>query len=252
LRSTFVPHFELSASFITAIVAILGTTISPYLFFWQASSEVDEMKAAGLSSESARRGVKVSELKAARLDIFIGMLFSNVVMYFIILTSAAVLHAHGKTNIQTADQAAAALTPLAGQYAFLLFSFGLIGTGLLAIPILSGSAAYALKEFFQLPGTMATKPRYRPTFYLIIVLATIAGLGLNFLHIDPIKALFVTAVINGIVAPPLLVLIVLLASDRKVMQNRVSGRLSKSLTWAAAGVMSVAAVALLITTVNPL
>jgi NRAMP (natural resistance-associated macrophage protein)-like metal ion transporter len=251
LESSFVPHIEFSASFITAIVAILGTTISPYLFFWQASSEVDEMKAAGLSTAAARRGVKLSELRAARTDIFIGMFFSNVVMYFIILTSAAVLHAHGKTNVQTADQAASALAPLAGQYAFILFSFGIIGTGLLAIPILSGSAAYALKEFLRLPGTLATKPRYRPTFYLIVVLATVTGVAMNFMGINPIRALFITAVINGLVAPPLLILIVLLASDRNVMRDKVSGTLSKTLTWTATGVMSLAAVALLVTTLHP-
>jgi Mn2+/Fe2+ NRAMP family transporter len=196
--------------------------------------------------------VKLGELKAARLDIFTGMLFSNVVMYFIILTSSAVLHAHGQTNIQSADQAASALEPLAGQYAFILFSVGMIGSGLLAIPILSGSAAYAAKEFLQLPGTMATKPRFRPTFYLIIALATLAGVGMNFLHIDPIKALFITAVINGLVAPPLLVLIVLLAGDRAVMKERVSGLLSKVLTWAAAGVMGLAALAMVVTTVHPI
>jgi Mn2+/Fe2+ NRAMP family transporter len=252
LRATVVPHIELSNAFIAALVAVFGTTISPYLFFWQASSEVDEMKAAGLTTEAARRGVKLSELKAARLDIFIGMLFSNVVMYFIIFTSAAVLHAHGKTTIQSASQAASALAPLAGQYAFILFSLGMIGSGLLAIPILSGSAAYAAKEFLLLPGTMATKPRFRPTFYLIIALSTLVGVGMNFLHIDPIKALFITAVINGLVAPPLLVLIVLLAADRAVMKERVSGLLSKILTWGAAAVMGIAAVALVVTTVHPI
>ena len=192
----------------------------------------------------------MSELKAARADIFTGMLFSNVVMYFIILTSAAVLHAHGNTNIHSADQAAGALAPVAGQYAFILFSLGLIGTGLLAIPILSGSAAYAAREFFNLHGTMETKPRYRPTFYLIIVLATAAGVVMNFLHIDPIRALFVTAVINGLVAPPLLLLIVLLAGDRRVMKSKVSGRLSKTLTWSAAAIMTAAALALLVTVIG--
>lgn len=251
VRSTFVPHMEPSAGFIAAVVAVLGTTISPYLFFWQAASEVDEMKAAGLTTEAERRGVKLSELRKARLDIFTGMFFSNLVMFFIILTSAAVLHAHGKTNIQTADQAASALTPFAGQYAFILFALGLIGTGLLAIPILSGSAAYALKEFFHFRGNLAAKPRYRPTFYLVIVLATLAGIALNFLHIDPIRALFVTAVINGMVAPPLLMLIVLLGSDRKVMKDKVSGRLSKTLTWAATALMALAAVALVFTTFIP-
>jgi Mn2+/Fe2+ NRAMP family transporter len=248
LYSTFVPHLELSKDFITALVAVLGTTISPYLFFWQASSEVEEMRAAGLASESQRRGVRQQELRAARTDILVGMLFSNLVMYFIIMVSAAVLHDHGRTNIQSAQEAASALAPIAGPFAFILFSFGMIGTGLLAIPILSGSAAYALKEFLHLPGTLAAKPRYRPTFYAIIGLAVVAGMAMNFLHIDPIKALFYTAVINGLVAAPLLALIVLLGSDRNYMKDRVSGSLSKTLTWLATGLMALAAVALIATT----
>jgi NRAMP (natural resistance-associated macrophage protein)-like metal ion transporter len=246
---SLVPQLQFNKDYITAVVAIFGTTISPYLFFWQASSEVDEMRAAGKLTEAARRGVKMSELKAARFDILIGMLFSNVVMYFIILTAASVLHAHGKTNVQTADQAAQALAPLAGQFAFVLFAGGMIGTGLLAIPILSGSAAYAVKEFFGIKGALSVKPWYRPTFYGVMVLAVVAGVGLNLLRIDPLRALFITAVINGVVAPPLMVLIVLLGSDRKVMGNKVSGRISKSLTWIATIVMSVAAVALLVTLV---
>jgi NRAMP (natural resistance-associated macrophage protein)-like metal ion transporter len=245
--ATFVPHLELNKAFITAIVAVLGTTISPYLFFWQASSEVEEMRAAGLASEAQRRGVRQQELRAARADILVGMLFSNLVMYFIIVVSAAVLHAHGKTDIQSAQDAATALAPTAGPFAFVLFALGIIGTGLLAIPILSGSAAYALKEFLNLPGTLAAKPRYRPTFYAIIALAVIAGMAMNYLHIDPIRALFYTAVINGLVAPPLLALIVLLGSDRTYMKNRVSGPLSKSLTWLATALMSIAALALLAT-----
>jgi Mn2+/Fe2+ NRAMP family transporter len=188
------------------------------------------------------------ELRAARTDILIGMLFSNLVMYFIIMVSAAVLHAHGKANIQSAQEAASALAPIAGPFAFVFFALGIIGTGLLAIPILSGSAAYALKEFLNLPGTLAAKPRYRPTFYAIIGLATVAGVAMNFLRIDPIQALFYTAVINGLVAPPLLVLIVLLGSDRTYMKNKVSGRLSKTLTWLATGLMALAAVALIATT----
>ncbi|HEY8641821.1 MAG TPA: Nramp family divalent metal transporter [Candidatus Dormibacteraeota bacterium] len=250
LRASVVPHLEFNRDFITALVAIFGTTISPYLFFWQASSEVDEMRAAGKLTEAARRGVKTSELKAARFDILIGMLFSNVVMYFIILTAASVLHAHGKTDVQTADQAAQALAPLAGPFAFVLFAGGMIGTGLLAIPILSGSAAYAVKEFFGIKGALSVKPWYRPTFYGVMALAVVAGVSLNLLRIDPIRALFITAVINGVVAPPLMILIVLLGSDRKVMGNKVSGRLSKGLTWIATVVMSVAAVALLVTLVR--
>lgn len=247
LIASLVPHLEFNKDYITALVAIFGTTISPYLFFWQASSEVDEMRAAGQLTEAERRGVKLSELRAARIDIFVGMLFSNVVMYFIIFTTAAVLHAHGHTNIQTADQAAQALAPLAGPWAFVLFAGGMIGTGLLAIPILSGSAAYAFKEFFGLRGDLSVKPWYRPAFYGVIVLATIVGVGLNLLRIDAIRALFITAVINGVVAPPLMVLIVLLGSDRKIMGKRVSGLFSKSLTWIATMVMGAAAIALLVT-----
>jgi Mn2+/Fe2+ NRAMP family transporter len=175
------------------------------------------------------------------------MLFSNVVMYFVILTTAAVLHAHGKTGIQTADQAAQALAPLAGQWAFVLFAAGMIGTGLLAIPILTGSAAYAIKDFLGFKGGLADKPRYRPTFYLIVAASTLAGIGINLVGINPIQALFITAIINGVAAPPLLVLIVLLGSDRRVMAEQTSGILSKSLTWVTTVVMGAAAVALLVT-----
>src|SRR4029077_14966619 len=166
LRATVIPHVELSKEFVMALVAVLGTTISPYLFFWQASSEVDELTAAGATNpQVGRRGLKRAELRAARADVVVGMAFSNLVMYFIILTTASVLHAHGKTDVQTADQAAQALAPLAGPFAFVLFAGGMIGTGLLAIPILSGSAAYAVKEFFGIKGGLSVKPRYRPTFY---------------------------------------------------------------------------------------
>jgi Mn2+/Fe2+ NRAMP family transporter len=245
LKATLVPHVEPSRDFITATVAVLGTTISPYLFFWQASSEVDQMRAAGLQTEAQRRGVRLQELRAARADIMIGMAFSQIVMYFIILTSGAVLHAHGKTSVQTAAQAAEALAPLAGPLAFVLFALGLIGTGLLAVPILSGSAAYAVKEFLGLKGSLATKARYRPSFYGVIAAATLAGVGINFAQLDPIRALFTAAVINGAVAPPLLVLIVLLGSDRSFMKDRVSGPWSKGLTWIATGLMAVATVGML-------
>lgn len=247
LRATLVPHIELSKDFLTAMVAVLGTTISPYLFFWQASAEIDEMRAAGMQREADRRGVKLSELKAARVDILIGMFFSQVVMYFIILTTASVLHAHGKTDIQTGDQAAQALAPFLGPFAFVAFAVGLIGTGLLAIPILSGSAAYAIKEFLGIKGSLATKPIYRPTFYSVLTLSTLIGLGMNFRHIDPIRALFYTAVINGVVAPPLMTLIVLLGSDRRYMHEKVSGRLSLTLNWIGTSVMALAAIAMLVT-----
>jgi NRAMP (natural resistance-associated macrophage protein)-like metal ion transporter len=248
VKATFIPHLEFSKDFLMALVAVLGTTISPYLFFWQASSEVEELAAAGATDPQAgRRGLRLSELRAARTDVVVGMAFSNLVMYFIILTSAAVLNAHGKTNVQTADQAAAALAPLAGPFAFIVFSVGLIGAGLLAIPILTGSATYAIKEFFGFGGSLASKPQQRPTFYLILTLATVAGVVMNFVHLDPIRALFIAAVINGVVAPPLLLLIVLLGADRRVMKRYVSGKVSLALTGIATTFMAVAAVTMFVT-----
>jgi NRAMP (natural resistance-associated macrophage protein)-like metal ion transporter len=248
VKATFIPHIEFSKDFVMALVAVLGTTISPYLFFWQASSEVDQLAAAGATNpRSGRRGLRLSELRAARTDVVIGMAFSNLVMYFIILTSAAVLHAHGKTGVQTADQAAAALAPLAGPFAFVVFSVGLIGAGLLAIPILTGSATYAVKEFFGFGGSLASKPQQRPSFYLILTLATLAGVVMNFVHLDPIRALFIAAVINGVVAPPLLLLIVLLGADRSIMRRYVSGKVSLALTGIAAVFMAVAAISMFVT-----
>jgi NRAMP (natural resistance-associated macrophage protein)-like metal ion transporter len=233
LKATFIPHVELSRDFVMALVAVLGTTISPYLFFWQASSEVDALAAAGATDpQRGRRGLTHAELRAARTDVLIGMAFSNLVMYFIILTSAAVLHAHGRTDVQTADQAAAALAPLAG---------------LLAIPILTGSATYAIKEFLGLRGSLASKPQQRPTFYVILILATVVGVVMNFVHLDPIRALFISAVINGVVAPPLLLLIVLLGADVAVMKRYVSGRLSLALTGATTVFMAVAAITMFVT-----
>jgi NRAMP (natural resistance-associated macrophage protein)-like metal ion transporter len=246
VASSLVPHVELNRDYIAALVAVLGTTISPYLFFWQASSEVDVMRAEGTLTEVSRRGVDRAVLRAARADIAIGMFFSNAVMFSIMLTSAAVLHPNGRTDIQTADQAAQALAPLAGQWAFALFALGLIGTGLLAIPILTGSAAYAVRDFLGLKGALADKPAYRPTFYGIVVMSTVAGIAINLLGVDPMRALFVTAVINGLVAPPLLVLIVILGSSREVMGRRTSGVLSRTLCWATAGLMGAAAIALLL------
>jgi NRAMP (natural resistance-associated macrophage protein)-like metal ion transporter len=249
IESTVIPHMEFTPGFIGILVAILGTTISPYLFFWQASSEVDQMKSRGLVTEGSRRGVSKRELKDARVDVLVGMAFSQLVMFSIILTGAAVLHAAGKTNIATASQAAEALKPVAGPFAFILFSVGIIGTGLLAIPILTGSATYAVKEFFGMRGTLADKARSRPAFYAVLTLALAGGLVISLLGIDPIKALVITAIINGIVAPPMLALITLLGSDRKVMAARTSGALSRTLLWVTTGVMTAAALALLVTTV---
>jgi NRAMP (natural resistance-associated macrophage protein)-like metal ion transporter len=249
LIATFVPHLEFNKAFITTLVAILGTTISPYLFFWQASSEVDEMRAAGKRTEHQRKGVTHSEMRGARIDVFVGMAFSQAVMYSIIMVSAAAFNAHGTTGITSPDQAAKALEPLAGSFAFVLFAAALVGTGLLAIPVLSGSAAYALAEFAGIKGTLAEKPKYRPTFYAVIVFATAAGVALNLFHINVISALFYTAVVNGLVTPPLMILIALLGSDKKVMQRRASGRVSASLVWIATIGMTIAALLLIVTLV---
>jgi Mn2+/Fe2+ NRAMP family transporter len=243
LAATVIPHVELSPDFLTAVTAVLGTTISPYLFFWQASSEVDEMKAAGQVTERQRRGTTTSQLRRVRFDTVLGMLLSQVVMYCIIVSTAG-LHGGGG-GIQTAQDAARALEPLAGPFAFVLFALGMIGTGMLAVPVLSGSAAYALKEFAGFKGGLAVHPRYRPTFYGVIVLSTLVGMAIDLVGVDPIKALFVTAVINGVVAPPLMVLIVILGSDRRIMGSRVSGRLSRLSNWAGTALMSLAALATL-------
>ena len=247
VEATFIPHFVFNKEFVGIVVAILGTTISPYLFFWQASSEVDEMKAAGATTESERRGTTRKELRAARADVAVGMLFSQLVMYSIILTSATVLHGSGHSGIATAQQAAEALKPLAGPFAFALFALGMIGTGLLAIPVLTASAAYAVKEFFGFRGELGETPRSRPTFYGLIVVALIGGLLMSILNIDPIQALVVTAIINGLVAPPILVLIALLARDREVMAEHRSGPLSASLVWIATVLMWAAGVSLVVT-----
>lgn len=247
LHATFVPHVELGFGFIGILVAILGTTISPYLFFWQASSEVDVLH--DKTTPPHRAPAPKNAFKRARMDVFVGMLFSQVVMYCIILTSGVVLHEHGQTSVQTAAQAARSLAPLAGNFAFVVFSVGLVGAGLLAIPVLAGSAAYAVKEFFGLRGSLADDVRRTPTIYVVMAVAMAGGLTLTFLHINPIQALIITAVINGLIAPPILALITILARDSAVMGDQRSGTVRHTLLWIITAVMAAAAIALLITTV---
>jgi Mn2+/Fe2+ NRAMP family transporter len=240
-----VPHPQLSFAYATAITAILGTSISPYLFFWQAASEAEEEQSGGPTSRRPHH-LSWQRLRDARADVFIGMTIAQAVMFCILVTSAATLHAHGKTDVQSATEAASTLAPIAGPFASLLFAVGLIGTGLLAIPVLSGSAAYAFREFFRWREGFDSSVVQGWHFYGVIVAATAAGVLLNLIGVNPIKALFVSAVVNGVVAPPLLVLIVLLGSDRQIMRSKASGRLSLSLGWLAALIMSVAAAAELI------
>src|SRR5207244_10004786 len=190
-----VPRIEWSSGFLATLVGILGTTISPYLFFWQASQEVEDERAHGRRTVAQREGATDEELRVARTDVMTGMFFSNVVMYFIILTTAATLHAHGKTDITTAREAAEALRPFAGNGAYLLFTLGLIGTGMLAVPVLAGSAAYAVAEARVWRGTLEDKPRLAKKFYAVVAVSMLLGLSLNYAGIHAVKMLFLAAVL---------------------------------------------------------
>jgi NRAMP (natural resistance-associated macrophage protein)-like metal ion transporter len=246
LRATFIPTFSLDSTFLATLVAILGTTISPYLFFWQTDQEVEEEVQMGRVYLWQRRGATNTELKYAALDVNTGMTLSNVVMYFIILATAATLHAAGQTNIQSATEAAEALRPLAGDAAGVLLALGLVGAGFLAVPILTGSAAYALSEAFGWRYGLDTNPARAKQFYGVIVGATVIGMLINFLGINAIDALFWTAVINGFVAPPLLVLIMLVANNREIMGTRVNGFGLNVLGWLATAAMFIAAITLVL------
>jgi NRAMP (natural resistance-associated macrophage protein)-like metal ion transporter len=218
------------------LVAILGTTISPYLFFWQASEEVEEDKDAGKVTLFLRRGATVKELEFRNVDVGVGAFFSNVAMFFIILTTALTLNRHGLTNISTTRQAAEALRPLAGNFAALLFTVGILGVGFLAIPTLAGSAAYAFAETLGWRQGLSKQMKHARSFYGVILLSTCAGVALNFLHINPVSALYWTAVINGLLAPFLLVGILMVAGSRKLMQGQPSSRLG----WITVAVTTVA------------
>jgi NRAMP (natural resistance-associated macrophage protein)-like metal ion transporter len=247
LRSTVIPHIEWSSKYLATFVGILGTTISPYLFFWQASQEVEEERKMGRTTVGERKGATTEELRRSRRDVITGMLFSNLVMYFIILTTAATLHAQGNTDIATAQQAAEALRPLAGNGAYLLFTAGLIGTGMLGIPVLAGAAAYAVAEAAAWRGTLEDRPPLAKKFYAVIAAAMLLGLALDYLGIDAVKMLFWSAVLNGVLAAPLIVIVVLLTSSKKIMGTRVNSPILKILGWTTAGIMAAAAVAMFIT-----
>ena len=246
LRATFVPHLEWSRSFLSVLVGILGTTISPYLFFWQAAQEVEEERAMGRTL-SQRKGATDEELRRSRTDVVTGMFFSNIIMYFIILTTAATLHTHGQTHIDTARQAAEALLPLAGAGSYWLFTLGIIGTGMLGVPVLAGSCAYAVAEGAAWKCSLEQKPRRAPKFYSIMAIAMLIGLALNFARLDAVKMLFYSAVVNGLLAPPLILLVILLTSDPKVMGPRVNPPLLRLLGWITFVVMVAAAVGMLVT-----
>jgi NRAMP (natural resistance-associated macrophage protein)-like metal ion transporter len=224
-RDTLMPSMPHGKDAWATLVAILGTTISPYLFFWQASEEVEEDKEAGKHSLRLRRGATVKELEFRNVDVGVGAFFSNVAMFFIILTTALTLNRHGLTNISTSRQAAEALRPLAGNFAALLFTVGIVGVGLLAIPTLAGSAAYAFAETLRFRQGLSREMKHARAFYVVILLSTCAGVAMNFLHINPVSALYWTAVINGLLAPFLLVAILMVAGNKKLMQGQPSSRL---------------------------
>ena len=246
---TLLPTFSRSGAYWATVIAVLGTTISPYLFFWQASQETEEIR-----DHQGEEALRIKpwqwrvQLGRIRLDTMVGMALSNIVAFFIILAAGATLHAHGVTDVQTADQAAEALRPVAGRFAFTLFALGIIGTGLLAVPVLAGSAAYAIGEALRWPTGLDRKPLAAKGFYAVLSAATLLGLAINLpwvgehLHVTPIKALFVSAIINGVVAAPIMVVVMLLVGNQKIMGKFAlkAGKL-RALGWAATAVMFLAA-----------
>jgi NRAMP (natural resistance-associated macrophage protein)-like metal ion transporter len=246
LHATLVPDLRWDSAYLSVLVGILGTSISPYLFFWQAAQEVEEERSQGRATLGQRKGATRAELTHARNDVVTGMFFSNFVMFFIILTTAATLHAHGNSHIATARDAAEALRPLAGPGAYWLFTAGLIGTGMLGVPVLAGSSAYAISEAMAWGASLDRKPKLAPKFYAVLTVAMLVGMGLNYAHLDSVKMLFWAAVLNGVLAPPLIVLILLLTSDPKVMGRDVNPTWLRVVGWICAGVMTLAAVAMFI------
>lgn len=246
LRDTFMPTPPRGREGWATLVAILGTTISPYLFYWQASQEVEEEKLGGRFSTAERVGATPTELADRRLDVGVGTLFSNVAMYFIILTTALTLHRHGLTTLQSSREVAQALEPLAGRFSALLYTIGLIGTGLLAIPTLAGSSAYALAELYGWRSGIDERLRGAPRFYAVFVLALVAGVGLDFANVNPIRALFWSAVLNGVLAPFLLLGILLVASDARIMRGQPSRLPARIIVIVALLLMFAAAVAMVV------
>lgn len=236
-RHLFVPDITLSRDYVLMLCAVLGTTISPYLFFWQTSQEVEEQILQGKTTVHARRHTEKSDIRSMRIDVWSGMLLSNVVMFFIIAACGGILFPNGITEIQTAAQAAEALRPFAGDATYFLFAIGIIGTGLLAIPVLAGSSSYALAESFRWREGLYRNIQQAYAFYGVIILSMLVGLGLNFVGIDPIKALIYSAVVNGLVAPLILLPIILISSNKKIMGRWVNRKPATWIGWATLGLM---------------
>ncbi len=245
--ATIMPHFSFEKDYLMNVVAILGTTISPYLFFWQASEEVEclvehhELKDMSVGRPNPAH-ININDM---RLDTVAGMFFSQIVMFFIIVTAAATLNAHHITHVDSATKAAQALKPIAGNFASLLFAVGIIGTGLLAVPVLAGSGGYAIAEARGWPLGLYKKPMQAPGFYSVIIICLLLGFGVNFLGIPPFQLLYYTAIMNGLCAPPLMVLILLLANRKDVMGQHTNHPFSNAVGWFITILMGLAALALL-------
>lgn len=245
-RSTIHPTFHWGKAEILLICAILGTTISPYLFFWQTSQEVESKILAGQTTVAERQGADKAAVHSMRVDVWSGMLLSNIVMFFIIAACGATLFAHGITNINSAADAAEALRPFAGNSSYYLFALGIIGTGMLAVPVLAGSSSYAISESFLWREGLYRPFRQAHAFYGTLIVSMIIGLGINFIGIDPIKALIYSAVGNGLVAPLVLALIVIISSNRRVMGDWVNRRSTTIIGWSITGIMAMAGIAAII------
>ena len=242
LRHAVIPEFHVNGHWITTLVGVLGTTISPYLFFWQSSLMVEEEKELGRKTVAQRRGATALEIKEMHSDVNTGMSLSNLVMFFIITTTAVTLGAHGKTDIASAQQAALALQPLAGKFAYLLFALGMVGTGMLAIPVLAGSSAYVAAEMFAFREGLNEPPRRAPRFYAVLSGGIIIGVLMNVFHIDAIRALFWSAVGNGVAAVPLIFAVIMIANNKSVMGRWRSSALANIWAWFTFAAMSGAAV----------
>lgn len=248
LRSTFVPQVRWDGDYLSTLVGIFGSAISPYLFFWQAAQVVDEERAMGRETVQEREGATRRELDDARTDVLSGMAFACLIIYFVILTTAATLYASGQRNIETAQQAAEALRPVAGQGAYLLFTVGLIGAGMMGVPALAASAAYAFSEAMRWRrASLHERPGRAPKFYGVFAVAVVAGLGLNYVGLSPVRMLFLAAILNGVLAAPLIALVTLLTSDETVMGERVNRRGLRVLGWAGVLVMAATAAAMIVT-----
>ncbi|HYL27494.1 MAG TPA: Nramp family divalent metal transporter, partial [Candidatus Nitrosotalea sp.] len=242
LAAFALPHVKFDSGWLSTMVGVLGTTITPYLFYWQSSLMVEEEREAGKTTLAARRGTTAKAVRAMHADVNTGMIYSNLVAFFIIVTTASTLGAHGKTDIATAQQAAAALRPLAGPVAELLFALGMVGTGILAVPVLATSSAYVAAQTFRFREGLSEPLHRASRFYFAIVAGILIGIGMNLLHVNAIKALFWSAVLNGVAAVPLLAVIVWLASNRRIMGEWTSSPLARIWGWATFALMGSATV----------